>query len=103
MEETPNETSPHFRADKKLGTLLGPICCRIVPDEPPVTYHQAMGTSVSKADHGGGGQFVLVHLSAIPGFNPEHGFYSALSPDEARNFAAGIIEAANLVDGGARG
>lgn len=48
------------------------------------------------------GQFILV--ISVASFEGRHlGSLSPMTPNEARNFAASIIHAANLIDGGANG
>lgn len=93
-----------------------PIDSETVTDHPT---HRALGTSILTLPEGKAlctdavsltsitaededGQFIIV--IGVASFGGRHlGSLSPMTPNEARNFAASIIHAANLIDGGANG
>ncbi len=93
-----------------------PIDDQTVTDHPT---HRALGTSILTLPEGKAlctdavsltsitaedddGQFIIV--IAVASFEGQHlGSLSPMTPNEARNFAASMIQAANLIDGGANG
>lgn len=79
--------------DRKLGTSVLHL-----PEGPAICTDAVSLTSITAEDANSGEQFLIV--IAVAAFEGQHlGSLSPMTPDEAREFAMSLINAANLIDG----
>ncbi len=90
-----DQTVVDHQTHRKLGTSI-----LTLPEGKALCADAVSITVITAEDEEG--QFILV--ISVASFEGQHlGSLSPMTPNEARNFAASIIHAANLIDGGANG
>lgn len=90
-----SETVVDHPTHRKLGVSMLSL-----PEGKALCTDAVSLTTITAEDEAG--QFIIV--IAVASFEGQHlGSLSPMTPNEARNFAASMIQAANLIDGGANG